>query len=97
MKLMRSRFRLLALLIACAFVLVAVLCIGTRLKESGISLSSLSSSLTSVLPVRESGTVSPSGHPEENPTPAPSDGAPEKNDTPEDPLTPDPAYNVFGL
>ena len=42
MKQMRSRFRLLTLLIVCAFLLTFVLCTGHILKTTGISLSSLS-------------------------------------------------------
>lgn len=42
MKQMRSRFRLITLLLVCAFLLTLSLCTGRALKEAGISFSSLS-------------------------------------------------------
>ena len=42
MKQMRSRFRLLTLLLVCAFFLVFVVCAGNVLRIAGVSLSSLS-------------------------------------------------------
>ena len=55
MKQMRSRFRLLTLLIVCAFLLTVVLCTGHILKTTGISLSSRSR------PVLVSGSFSLTG------------------------------------
>lgn len=86
---MRSRFRLLALLMACAFFLTAVFCIGSQLQASGISLSSLPA-LTSVLPSL-SPAASPSDAPEET---LPADG---ETPPPEPDNSPDPEYNTFGL
>ena len=64
MKQMRSRFRLLTLLIVCAFLLTVVLCTGHVLKTTGVSLSSLS------LPVPGlSASPDPSVSPESSPSP----------------------------
>ena len=41
MKQMRSRFRLLTLLLACAFLVTLAVCAGSALKAAGITLSSL--------------------------------------------------------
>ena len=41
MKQMRSRFRLITLLLVCAFLLVLAVCSGTALKAAGITLDSL--------------------------------------------------------
>ena len=40
MKLMRSRFRLIALLLACVFLLTAVVCAASVLKQAGVTLPS---------------------------------------------------------
>ena len=95
MKLMRSRFRLLALLMACVFFLAAVFCAARLLKDSGISLSSVPSSLTDVIR-----TVLPavsSAPPDGGQTLAPSDPASPETPAPGDVISPDPVYNVFGL
>ena len=97
MKQMRSRFRLLTLLLACAFFLTAVICAGAVLKAAGVSLDSLPR-----LPFT-GGTASPD--------PSLTPGGPEGQDTvspppstePEEtalPGTDNPAetqYNIFGL
>ena len=38
MKLMRSRFRLIALLLACVFLLTAVICTASVLKQTGVTV-----------------------------------------------------------
>ena len=96
MKQMRSRFRLLTLLIVCAFLLTVVLCTGHVLKTTGISLSSLS------LPVPGlSASPDPSALPESSPspesTPDPWAGFSVENTTPGTDNPPSPEYNVFGL
>ena len=97
MKQMRSRFRLLTLLLACAFFLVFVLCTGAVLRNAGVSLSSLTS-----LPVAGV-TASPDPPPsaglpaDEEPSPAPSETVPEGDAAPGTDNIPDPQYNVFGL
>ena len=59
MKQMRSRFRLITLLLVCAFVLTLSLCVGNALKTAGISFSSISiQSITGVTPSPEA-SVSP--------------------------------------
>ncbi len=97
MKQMRSRFRLLTLLLACAFLLTLVLCAGKTLKTAGITLDTLLS------PTAASGTPQP----DSSVTPDPWFGAITVTDAPdttpagsEPPGTdnPPPAeYNLFGL
>lgn len=104
MKQMRSRFRLLSLLLACAFLLVLVLCTGNVLKTANIDLSSLSSLLpqpvASVAPsvspdasVSPDTSVSPSSLFDWFNTPAPSEAAP----SPVTDNSPNPEYNLYGL
>ncbi|MBO4470644.1 MAG: hypothetical protein J5841_02725 [Clostridia bacterium] len=104
MKQMRSRFRLLSLLMACAFLLVLVLCTGNVLKTADIDLSSLSSLLpqpgVSVSPsvspdasVSPGTTVSPSSLFDWFNTPAPSESVP----APGTDNSPNPEYNLYGL
>ncbi len=106
MKQMRSRFRLLTLLMACAFLLVLVLCTGNVLKTAGVDLNSLSSLLPPPgVSVSPSPSVSPdaSGTPDASApldswsvwgsTPAPAETAP----SPGTDNSPDPEYNIFGL
>ena len=97
MKQMRSRFRLITLLLVCAFLLTTVLCAGSVLKSAGITLSSLSSlpvlspaaipesSGTPDLFLDSESTPDPSGSPSAEPTPPGTDNPPS------------PEYNVFGL
>ena len=100
MKQMRSRFRLLTLLLACAFFLVLVLCAGNALRTAGFSLDSLSS-----LPfVRVSASPEPSPAssatvvPENTePSPDPSEVSPTESVSPGTDNIPDPQYNTFGL
>ena len=98
MKQMRSRFRLVSLLLVCAFLLTAALCAGTVLKTAGISLNSLTS-----LPVINRLTSSPapsdapSVSPEGEPTPAPSDPSVTVSPEPENDISPNPEYNIYGL
>lgn len=95
MKLMRSRFRLLALLVACAFFLAAVFCAAKLLRDSGISLSSVHSSLTNVIrTVLPAVSSSPA---DDAQTPAPSEPTAPETPAPGDAISPDPVYNVFGL
>ena len=97
MKQMRSRFRLLTLLLACAFLLALVLCAGGVLKTAGVTLDSLSS-----LPVL---SVSPSPDPSASPEISPEAGSasPMPDETPSPSVSPgtdnspEPEYNVFGL
>ena len=100
MKQMRSRFRLITLLLVCAFLLTLSLCVGNALKTAGISFSSISiQSITGVTtsPVIN---VSPDVSPAEEPTPAPSglpaDGSPLPG-TDNSPVPEYNDYNVFGL
>lgn len=100
MKQMRSRFRLLTLLLACAFLAAVVLCTGHVLKNAGISLSSLSLPLPGV-------SVSPDPSPSPDLSPFP-DTSPAPSDLPSETSPADPAvpgtdnfprqeYNVTGL
>ena len=97
MKQMRSRFRLITLLLACAFLLALVLCTGSVLKEAGITLFSLPSlpfigGSSSPVP-----SVSPDSSPDTALTPQPAGTIPSGNVLPETDNTPDPEYNVEGL
>ena len=97
MKQMRSRFRLITLLLVCAFLLTTVLCAGSVLKTAGITLSSLSSLpvLSPVAVPESSGT--PDLFPDSESTPDPS-GSPSAEPTfPGTDNPPSPEYNVFGL
>ena len=97
MKQMRSRFRLLALLLACAFFLVFVLCTGNVLRTAGISLSSFSSlPLVSGTPSPDP-SVSPEIPADAEPSPEPSGSSPAESDPPGTDIVPDSQYNVFGL
>lgn len=100
MKQMRSRFRLLTLLLACAFLAAVVLCTGHILKNAGISFSSLSLPLPGVS-VSTDPSVSPGLSPAPDTTPDPSalpaeipsaDPAVPGTDNP-----PEQEYNVTGL
>jgi len=93
MKQMRSRFRLIGLLLVCAFLLTFVLCAGSVLKTAGFSLSSLPS-----IPVI-SGTDSPlpSVTLTEDASPVPPETTVSESPSPGTDNTPVPEYNVFGL
>ncbi len=103
MKQMRSRFRLLTLLLVCAFLAVTAICTGTALKAAGITLSSLLSvpAPSATGTVQPASSVSPGVSPDPGATPGPSDS----NGVPglfrdlfgEPDNSPDPEYNVFGL
>lgn len=97
MKQLRSRFRLISLLLVCAFLLTLAFCTGTALKTAGITLSSLPA-----LPgIGAAGSPEPSvsadTSPGESPTPAPSEAAPEDSALPDTDISPEPDYNVYGL
>ena len=96
MKQMRSRFRLLTLLIVCAFLLTVVLCSGHVLKTAGISLSSLSLPLPGI-----SASPDPSASPDASlspeSTPDPWAGFSVKNTPPGTDNPPEEEYNVLGL
>lgn len=94
MKQLRSRFRLISLLLVCAFLLTLALCTGTALRQAGISLSSLPA-----LPKIGSSQASPdpSDPPAGEITPAPSATLPADSPLPMPDISPDPEYNVFGL
>lgn len=92
MKLMRSRFRLISLLLTCVFLLTAVICAVSALKQAGITLPSAQKLIPSS--VSPSPEASPA---EEKSSPAPTDSAtggifPEETDIPSDS-----EYNIYGL
>ena len=97
MKQMRSRFRLITLLLVCAFLMVIVLCTGSVLKTAGISLPSLSSLplvTTAVSPDPADSSVplsEPSLTPDPGETLSPGTADPGTDNSP------NPEYNVFGL
>lgn len=103
MKQIRSRFRLITMLLVCAFLLTTVLCAGSVLKTAGITLSSLFSADVPGLSV----PPKPSVIPEPSVTPdtlpgseavsASPETAPSVSESPQTDNTPDPEYNVFGL
>ncbi len=99
MKQMRSRFRFLALVLVCAFLLTVAVCAGTVLKESGFTLSSLPSLPAignSPSPAPSSVSDTPSAV-ESTISPVPTETAPDGNDFPGTYISPDPEYNTFGL
>lgn len=97
MKQMRSRFRLITLLLVCAFVLTLAVCTGSILKESGVTLASLPKlPLIGGAPSPDP-SVSPDVTPAEDPTPAPSEAPSDGSELPGTDNSPDPEYNVFGL
>lgn len=84
MKLMKSRFRLISLLLLCFFLLTALLCTGASLKAAGVVLPKLNG----LLPASPSPPAeSPGETPSASPASPPPDGTPE----------PQADYNVFGL
>ena len=93
MKQMRSRFRLITLLLVCGFLLTLALCGGSIIKTTGFTLPSLPS-----LPLI-SGTVTPdpSASPAGDATPAPSVSPLPGSSSPAPDNSPVPEYNVFGL
>ena len=96
MKQMRSRFRLLTLLIVCAFLLTVVLCTGHILKTTGISLSSLSLPVPG-LTASPDPSASPESSPSPDSTPDPWAGFSVENTTPGPDNLPEEEYNVLGL
>ena len=96
MKLMRSRFRLLTLLIVCAFLLTVVLCTGNVLKTTGISLSSLSLPVPG-LTASPDPSVLPESSPAPESTPDPWAGFTVENTAPGTDNPPEEEYNVPGL
>ena len=97
MKQMRSRFRLVTLLLVCAFLLTLVLCAGSVLKTAGISLSSLSSLPGIGSVISPDPSLSPDSSPETEYTPAPSDWPSDSPEPSETDILPFREYNVFGL
>ena len=99
MKLMRSRFRLIALLLACGFLLTAVLCAASVLKQEGFDFSSAWPLLTvSDSPAPD---ASPAGA-EADPAGTEADPAPSGKSDPENltekvTIQPDSEYNIAGL
>ena len=96
MKQMRSRFRLLTLLIVCAFLLTVVLCTGHVLKTARISLSSLSLPVPG-LSSSPDPSVSPESSPSPKSTPDPWAGFSVENTVPGTDNPPEEEYNVLGL
>lgn len=97
MKQMRSRFRLITLLLVCAFLLTLVLCTGKVLKTAGISLTSLPSVQDFGLSASPQPSVSPDAFPGLNEAPALPEPTPAGNDSPGTDNTPEQEYNVTGL
>ena len=91
MKLMRSRFRLIALLLACVVLLTAVVCTASVLKQTGVTVSAVQQ----ILPASESPfETSPA---REETTPEPSETPDDENASEETDIQPDSEYNTFGL
>ena len=97
MKQMRSRFRLITLLLVCAFVLTLAVCTGTVLKASGFTLASLPRLPVIGATPSPGPSVSPDASPAGEPTPAPSEAPSEGSELPGTDISPDPEYNIFGL
>ena len=96
MKQMRSRFRLLTLLIVCAFLVTVVLCTGHVLKTEGISLSSLSLPLPGIS-ASPYPSVSPEASLPPESTPDPWAGFSVENTPPGTDNPPEDEHNVLGL
>ena len=92
MKLMRSRFRLIALLLACVILLTAVVCTASVLKQAGVTVPAMQQ----ILPASESPSpeTSPAGV---ESTPEPSGTPGDENASEETDIQPDSEYNIFGL
>lgn len=100
MKQMRSRFRLITLLLVCAFLLTLSLCAGKVLKEAGISFSSLSIPPIAGVVSSPDPAVSPDGSMAAPSASVPPDAIPAESAVPGTDNSPDPLYNnyeVFGL
>lgn len=97
MKQMRSRFRLITLLLVCAFVLTLAVCAGSVLKASGITLASLPRLPVIGATPSPGPSVSPDASPDNEPTPAPSEALSDETMLPGTDISPDPEYNIFGL
>ena len=97
MKQMRSRFRLISLLLVCAFLLTLSLCAGKALKEAGVSFSSFSFQSITGGTVTPDASVSPDISPAGEPTPSPSDPPQDGSPSPGTDNSPVPEYNIFGL
>ena len=97
MKQMRSRFRLISLLLVCAFLLTLSLCAGRVLKEAGVSFSSFSFHSIIGGTVTPGASVSPVISPAGEPTPAPFDPPQDGSPSPGTDNSPVPEYNIFGL
>ena len=96
MKLLRSRFRLITLLLACLFLLAAIICTASALKQAGIVLPSVQQ----VLPASPSHSPEPSPAVEEEKEEEPpvSSEIPAVENLPgETDIRPDSEYNIFGL
>ena len=97
MKQMRSRFRLITLLLVCAFLITLVLCTGSALKETGVSLPSLSSLQDVINRSSPEPSASPDAMPTESALPAPPEIPAGESPIPETDNSPVPEYNVYGL
>ncbi len=97
MKQMRSRFRLITLLLVCAFVLTLAVCAGSVLKASGITLASLPRLPVIGATPSPGPSVSPDASPSDEATPAPSEAPSDGTVLPGTDISPDPEYNIFGL
>ena len=97
MKQMRSRFRLITLLITCSFLIVFSVCTAKVLKLTGVTLPSLSSLPLIGGSVSSDSSASPEIAAEDTPAPAVPDTSPEESVVPETPGSPAPEYNTFGL
>lgn len=92
MKLMRSRFRLISLLLVCIFLLTAVICAASAMKQAGVTFSSVQQALP------ESGIPSLDSSPADGiTTPAPSESSPDETENPGTDNSPVSEYNLFGL
>ena len=92
MKLMRSRFRLISLLLACVFLLTTVICAASVIKQSGIAFPSAGpASVASASPAPES-LQAP-----ETASPAPPELSPDETEAPGTDNSLVSEYNLFGL
>ena len=92
MKQMRSRFRLITMLLVCGFLLALVACTGSALKTAGVSLSGLPV-LGGTVPVP---SASPASPPAESSSPEPSEIPADSSIPPVTDIFTNREYNVAG-
>ena len=103
MKLLRSRFRLISLLLTCVFLLTALVCTVTALKQAGVPLPSVQQVLQPSSSPAADAAATPSPQSTDQTIPSEETGIPEtvspETDAPlkETDIPTDSEYNIYGL